>query len=102
MAGKKNNRTVNIILRPASPALKIVVVVLILSSIAALAALRWVHNDLSAQTEKLRSEAAAVEYANGVLEKQTGQADSVQSIQRIAQQELGLIDPDTVIIDPIS
>lgn len=102
MAEKKNTRTVNVVLRPASPVLKIVVVSLILCSIAALAALRWVHNGLTAQTEKLRKEAAAVEYANGVLEEQTSQADSVQSIQRIAQQELGLINPDTVIIDPIS
>lgn len=102
MAEKKKTRTVNVILRPASPVLKIVVVSLILCSIAALAALRWVHNGITAQTEKLRREAAAVEYANSVLEERTSQADSVQSIRRIAQQELGLIDPDTVIIDPIS
>ncbi len=102
MAEKKNTRTVNVVLRPASPALKIVVVVLILCSVAALAALRWVHNGLAAQTEKLRREAAAVEYANSVLEEQTNQSDSIQSIERIAQKELGLINPDTVIIDPIS
>lgn len=102
MAEKRNVQTVNVVLRPASLALKIMVAVLLLSSIAALAALNWVHTGLQAQTEELRREAAAIEYANSVLTEKTGQSDSIQNIQAIAEQSLGLVSPDAVLIDPIS
>ena len=80
--------------------LKVLLIVLILFSTAALAALRWVHNGIQAQTENLRAEAAAVEYANSVLEQKKADLGSVQSIQDIAKEELGLVNPDTVVIDP--
>lgn len=102
MSADKNTRTVNVVLRPASPALKIAVIVLILCSIAALFTLRWVHKGLLAETEKLRAEAAAVAYDNEVLEEKTGKPDSVQNVQSIAKQELGMISPDTVVIEPVS
>ena len=40
------------------------------------------------------------EFVNEVLEQKTEDLGSVQSIQDIAKEELGLVDPNTVIIDP--
>lgn len=94
---KKN---VKIEFRQAVPALKISLIILILFSTAALVALRWVHNGIREQTDKLRSEAAAVEFANEQLEEKTANLDSIQSVQDIAKEELGLVDPSTVVIDP--
>ena len=39
-------------------------------------------------------------FTNEVLEQKTEDLGSVQSIQDIAKEELGLVDPNTVIIDP--
>ena len=86
--------------RPASNILKIILIVLILFSIVALISLRWVHNGILNQIGELKEEASGLEYANEVLEQKTEDLGSVQSVQDIAKEELGLVDPDTVIIDP--
>ena len=96
------NKTAKVVFRRAGTGLKISLILLILFSTAALVALRWVHNGIREQTEKLRSEAAAVEYANSELERKTANLDSVQSVQEIAKEELGLVDPRAVVVDPQS
>ena len=93
-------KNVKVEVRPASNILKIVLIVLILFSIVALAALRWVHDGILTQIDELKKEASGLEYANEELDQKTEELGSVQSIQDIAQEELGLVDPDTVIIDP--
>ena len=93
-------RTVKVEVRPASNILKIILILLILFSIVALVALRWVHNGILSQIDELKDEVSGLEYANEVLEQKTEDLGSVQSIQDIAKEELGLVDPDTVIIDP--
>ena len=101
MDEKKNPlKTVKVEVRPASNVLKIVVTVLIVFSMAALLALRWVHNGILEQTDALKEEAAAIENANQELVEKTENLGSVQSIQDIARDELGLVDPDTILIDP--
>ncbi len=90
---------VKVEVRPASNILKIILIVLILFSIVALIALRWVHNGILTQIEELKEDASGLEYANSELERKQEDLDSVQSIQDIAKEELGLVDPDTVIID---
>ena len=86
--------------RPAPNALKIILIILILLSIAALAALRWVHNGLRAEIDALKQEAAAVEHENDELKEKQEDLDSIDGIQGIAREELGLVDPDTIIIEP--
>lgn len=97
---KKPQKNVKVILRPSSPLLKVVVTVLIVFSMAALVALRWVQNSIRAQTENMRDEAAAIEQKNSDLEEKIENLDSVQGVQDIAQEELGLVNPDAVIINP--
>ena len=93
-------KTVKVEVRPASNILKIILILLILFSIVALVALRWVHNGILDQIDELKDEASGLEYANEVLEQKTEELGSVQSIQDIAKEELGLVDPDTILIDP--
>ena len=103
MAEKKNPlRNAKVVIRQSPAALKIVLIVLILFSMVTLAALRWVHNGILAETENLRDEASALEHANTELEQKTEELGSVKSVEDIAREELGLVDPDTVIIDPQS
>ena len=90
---------VKVEVRPASHILKIILILLILFSIVALVALHWVHNGILTQIGELKEEASGLEHANQVLDQKTEELGSVQSIQDIAKEELGLVDPNTVIID---
>ena len=86
--------------RPASNVLKIVLIALIVFSMAALIALRWVHGGILSEISGLKEEASGLEYANSQLTEKIGDLGSIQSIQDISKEELGLVDPDTIIIDP--
>ena len=87
-------------LRSAPVKLKAVLIVLIVLSTAALVALRWVHNAIQAETQRKTEQAAAMEGENADLQEKIDSIGSVQSIRQIAQDELGLADPDTVLIHP--
>ena len=101
MEEKKNPlKAVKVEIRPASNLLKIVVIVLIVFSIGTLIALRWVHTGILAETENLRDKAVELEEANADLQQRTEDIGSVQSVKDIANEELGLVDPNTVIITP--
>ena len=93
-------KNIKVEVRRAPNALKIVLILLIVFSTVALMALRWVHNGIQDEIQELKDEAAAIEHANEVLDEKQGQIGSVQSIQDIAKEELGLVDPDTILIDP--
>ena len=103
MAQKKNPlKKAKILVRPSPASLKIILIILILFSMVALVALRWVHNGILEETDHLLDEAAAIEHANSQLEEKTADLGSVQSVKDIAREELGLEDPNSVIIEPIS
>ena len=87
-------------LRTAPVKLKAALVALIVLSMGALLALRWVHNGILTETQLKREQAAAMEGANADLQEKIDNIGSVQSIRQIAQDELGLADPDTVLIHP--
>lgn len=97
---KRKREKVQIVWRSGSKLLKILVIVLIVLSTAALAALWWVQHDVTRQTEKMREEAAAIEYENEKLEQKIEDLGSAQSIQDIAREELGMVSADTVLIHP--
>ena len=97
---RKPSRKVKLVARPSPAALKIMLILLILFSIVALVALRWVHNGIRAETQNLRDEAAAIEFENEELDRKSENMGAFQTILEIAKEELGLVDPNTVIIDP--
>ena len=100
MAEKENPFSrIKIEYRRSSPLTKIVAVAAILLSMMALITLRLAQNDIDAQTTGMKAEASQLEQDNAELERKIDQLGSVQSVEEIAQEELGLVDPDTVIID---
>ena len=103
MGERKNPfEKVKIVVRPSTPLLKIVVIVVILLSMVALVSMSWVRASIQAQTDALREQAAELEYENEVLDQKIADIDSAQSIQQIAEDELGLVNPDAIIIEPTS
>ena len=101
MAEKKNPLgEIQVVYRRSKPLTKVVVIAAIVLSMAALIALRWTQNDILAQIQAMREEAAQLEQENAELREDIDELGSVQSVEEIAQEELGLVNPDTVIVDP--
>ncbi len=103
MSERKNPfRNTKVVVRSSPPLLKLILIALIVLSITALAALSWVNASIRARTEAMRQEAATLLDENAELEEKIGELGSVQSVKDIAQEELDLVDPDTVVINPNS
>lgn len=79
---------------------KIVVIITIVLCMGALCTLRLAMNKLETKTDDLRSQAVALEQDNTDLEGKIQDLGSVQSVYDIAQEELGLVNPDTVVFQP--
>ena len=73
--------------------------VVILLTATALGTLRLVEHRMIRQTEDLRTQAAQVEYENKLLQQYTDELGTTKSVERIAQEELGMVSPDTVLIE---
>lgn len=95
-------RNIRFIVRPGPRKLKIVFTALILACIAALAALGIVRSRIQQQTQAALDQAATLEQENQELTEKKENLGSNSSIEEIAREELGLVDPDTIIIDPNS
>ena len=90
--------SIRVVFSPSSALLKILVVLLLVFSLVALAALTWVRLTVQSQADAMRSEAVAVSGRNGVLSQRMESMDSDDTVRAIAQEELGLVDPNTVFI----
>ncbi|MDY5642821.1 MAG: hypothetical protein SPG79_07485 [Candidatus Faecousia sp.] len=90
---------VQVILRHSSPVLKAVVIVLIVFSMAALGALMWVQAGLQSQVRSMTAEAAAILNENEKLSRRLETPGDVKTIREIAEEELDLVTPDTVLIE---
>lgn len=99
---KDKLKLIKLRLRPSPCSTKIMLIVAILFAMMALIALRMAITDLDNRAEDLRKKAAAMEQENKDLQENIGILGSVQSIIQIARDELGLVDPDTVILEPES
>ena len=99
---KEKFKLIKLRLRSSPRSTKIMLIVAIVFAMTALIALRMAITDLNNRTEALRDKAAALEQENKDLQENIGILGSVQSIIQIARDELGLVDPDTVILDPES
>ena len=99
---KEKLKLIKLRLRPSPRSTKIMLIVAILFAMTALIALRIQITKLENHEEDLRNKAAALEQDNKDLQENIGILGSVQSIIQIARDELGLVDPDTVILEPES
>ncbi len=105
MAEQQNPfRDVQVVVRPGARKLKILVILLILVCTVTLIALGVVRSRIEDRTQDLLGQAATLEHENADLEKMNEQLIDGGSdiIEKIAREELGLQDPNTVILDPNS
>ena len=86
--------------RKASLPLKIVVLAMVVLSMAALLLVWLYKQDAQKEYDKLRDQAITLEQENNRLQQAIDKLGTVQGIAQIAQEQLGLVDPDTVIIEP--
>ena len=93
-------KNAKVIVRHSPLALKILLIVVILLSMAALMTLRLVHNGLQTEIQDLKEQAADYEHENEILDERLKDPDSVDNVKGIAQEELGLVDPHAIVIDP--
>jgi len=97
---KKPFSDVQVVYRRSKPLTKVVVIAAIVLSIAALVTLRWTQNDILSEIEDMHQQIAQLEQENAALEEKLDNLGSVQGVMDVAREELGLVDPDTVIIQP--
>ena len=101
MAEKTNPlRNVQVKFRRSKPLTKIVVIAAIALSTVALITLRWVQNDIEAETQRMQEEAAQLIEENADLQGKIDDLGSLDSITDIAQSELDMVDPDTTFFEP--
>ena len=95
-------QNIRFIVRPGPKKLKILFVALILACTVALVALSMVRGGIRQRTQEALDQAAALEHENAELAEKADDLGTGSSIRDIAREELGMVDPGTVIIDPNS
>ena len=103
MASKPNPlRRIRLVIGRSSLLLKCIVLTTIVLCTAALLVIRATIAETKAQKEAQRTEAAALEKENNELEDTISNMGTLQGIKDLAGKLLGLVDPDTVILEPES
>ena len=97
---KKFFSRIQLVRRPSQTATKVMVILALVLSMGALATLRISTISLQKENEALHDQAAELSAANAELQEDISQLGSVQSVEKIAREELGLVNPDTIIFQP--
>ena len=92
---------IRLVYRRSSPLLKCVVLAAIVLATAALLTIHFSIRQTRQQTDTLRAQAARLEQENRELKEYIAQAGTVQSIKRIAMEELDLVDPEAEFFYPV-
>lgn len=96
----KNLRRVKLVFRKSRPVTKVVALCAVVLSTVALLTLQSAILASREQTNVLLDQAGSLEQKILELEDRIEDLDTEEGIRDIAQQELGLVDPNTVIIVP--
>jgi cell division protein FtsB len=101
MTQKRNGlHNFKLVFRRSRPLTKLVVLAAIVLSMATLLTLHTFLQDSQRRTERLRAAAAALELDNEKIQQLIDQMDTVQGIENIAREELGLVRPDSIVFLP--
>jgi len=100
MAKRNPFHRIRLVYRRSSLLLKILILVTILASAAALLALRGVMVNYQKQSQVLQSQAASLQQENADLTARIAELGTKDSIRRIAIEELDLMDPGAHFFDP--
>ena len=91
---------VKIVFRRGSLALKLAVLAVVTVSLATLLVV-WVYKQQAQKDyEDLRDQAIVLEQENSRLQEAIEQLGTIKGIAQTAKEKLGLVDPDTIIIEP--
>ena len=91
---------IKLVYKRGNTAMKIVLLCTIVLSTVTIVALSLALQDAKVQANNLKEQAAQLEQENQRLEEKIDDLGSVGSVEDIAKDELGLVNPDTVIIQP--
>lgn len=86
--------------RRSSLTAKIVVLVAVLLSLTTLVMLSVHLANEKDRAEQLRQQAMALEMDNSRLEQYIRELGSLEAVIRIAREKLGLVEPDSIVIQP--
>ena len=86
--------------RRSSYQMKLIVIGIIVFGFIGLFVLRSAIRNTENANANLVSQAAQLEQDIDVLDQQIAVVGSVEGVEQIAQDELGLVNPDTVLIQP--
>lgn len=90
-------RPLRVVFKRGSTLTKAALLAVLILSMAAL----WILTSLTRQSREraaeLKEQAAQLEQENSALEDKIGDLGSVEGVENVANEELGLVDPDTVI-----
>lgn len=89
-----------LVYKPSTRLTKIAVCAAVALSAVTLLVLHSATLDARAQADAWRAKAQQLEQENSRLESQIENLGSAESVEDIANNELGLTDPDTVVIEP--
>ena len=92
--------SIRLVYRKTSTPTKIVVSTALVLSMAALLMLHGAIDATQKDTEELRQQAIALEQEQHQLEQYEKEKGTIQEVIRIAMERLGLVEPDSVIIQP--
>lgn len=101
MAGKKFFGRIRLVFQRSSTTLKILLLAALLISTVTLLTLRFALLEEKDRAEDLRQQAIALEQENQKLERRNALLGTVQSVKELANELLGLVDPNTVIFEPV-
>ena len=93
-------RRIKLVFLRSSRLTKTVVAVALVLSMIALIALHFAIKDAQAQLEDARGDAIVLEQEKSRLERYIEELGTIPAIIRIAQEKLGLVEPDTIVIQP--
>lgn len=94
-------RRIRLVYRPSLPVLKLVVLVMVVVCTVTLVILgAAIHTGQKRNQEDLQR-LEILQQENRELTRRIGEIGSVQSVVRIAREELGLENPDAVIFEPV-
>ena len=99
MARKNPFRRIRLVYHRSPMFLKVLVLVTILASAAALLTLRAMMLNYRQQSQVLQSHAIALQQENAELTERIAELGTENSIRRIAREQLGLMDPSAEFYD---
>jgi len=99
---KKNNpfSHIRLVYRRSSPLMKCVVLAMLVLCIAALLILRASLQSVKQTQADLQRQAAELAEENRAITQSIAELGTVESVKRIAELELGLVDPDSQFFTP--